>query len=298
MGMTPPPPIPPRPDLPVGSPAGRQTRWLAVGIILATVAILVIGAVAVTGGSDPPTWGVAVTWEEGRTYEFEVVSWAEGVTDTPEGVTRRADAVEDVRFRIDELGGDGSVVASMEVTDRDLQVDGGAGTLRDPFVVRVELSPEGFVSSRFGFGVPTGLSEGTGLLSPGQFMPVFRRRDIRPGDRWEDHLSVDSPSGGPPLVWDLVGRFLGTETVNGRQVIHIEADLTAPAGTESLPDQGLEFITSGIVVDQDIYLDPETHQLILFESEQEGRVEIRALEGGEVLARFDGTLGLRVRSTS
>ena len=298
MDMTPSPPVPPRPDLPVRSSAVRKSRWRSVGIILATVAVLVIVAVAVIGGSDPPTRGVAVTWEEGRTYEFEIVSWAEGLTDSSEGATRRADAVEDVRFRIDELGGDGSVVASMQVTDRDLQVDGGTGTLRDPFTVRVELSPEGFVSSRFGFGVPTGVSEGTGLLSPGQFMPVFRRRDIRPGDRWEDHLSVDSLSGGPPLAWDLAGRFLGTETVNGRQLIHIEADLTTPAGTASFPDQGVEFVASEIVVDQDIYLDPETHQLILFESEQEGSVEIRALESGDVLVRFDGTLGLRVRSTS
>ena len=268
------------------------------GVVLAAVAILVIAVVTVTEGSDPPARGVGVTWEEGRTYGFEIESWAEGVTNATAGATKRAHAVEDVRFTIDEVSDDGSVVATMEVTDRVLQVDGEPGTVRDPFTVRVELGPEGFVSSRFGFGVPTAVSEGTGLLSPGQFVPMLRRREIQPGDRWEEQLSVDSPSGGSPTVWDLRGRFVGRETVNGRPVIHIEAQLTSPATTESFPDQGLEFIVSEMIVDQDIYLDSETHELVAYESEQEGRVEINDLVEGHLLIRFEGTLGLRLRNTS
>jgi len=298
VGTTPPTAVPPRPDLPIASPKRRMLRRLTFVGAICGAAILAIVVLVLSQGSDPPVGGIAVAWVEGRTYEFEVVSWAEGETDTSSGVTRRADASEDVRFTIEKLDAHGSVVATMEVTDRYLEVDGEAGTLRDPFTVAVELSPEGFVSSRFGFGVPTGVSEGTGLLSPGQFMPVLRSRDVRPGDRWEDELRVDSPSGGDPAVWLLEGRFLGKDEVNGTSVIHIEATLTSPASTESLPEQGLEFTYSEIVIDQDIYLDAETHELVLYMSEQDGQVEVRSLDAGDVLVRFDGTLGLRVRSTS
>ncbi len=317
--------VPARPDLDEPFPPARRRRRLflplAVVVALAAVGttVALVGGSTESGvcrgtGSAAPTEKIGPRWEAGRTYCFRLTSTADGeLIEGGSSESHSAKAVETFQFRIVRVDPDGSVDAVMKITDESLVVDGRSGELRPPLTVTVHLDPVGTVTSQFGEGVPTGISEGSGLPSPGQFVPLFEPRVVAVGESWSETLTMTSASAGSEIIEGsrLEGTFVGQEELSGREADHLSVSIAMPAGDVRMDldqlaaDQGVSsgmpagaaFVMKswGGNIDQQVFVDSSTQELLRMTSSTTMKMSdwIEGLPKGDPNAArstFDGTI--------
>jgi hypothetical protein len=325
------PGIPPRPDLdaggrpigtgvPVKARSGR-TRVLAIvtaiAVMAAGLSVVLVPDGERCDGAGPAESGpeVGVRWIVDHRYCFRVTSRVGGVV-TAEGTEERhvAEAVERITLLVRSVGADGTMTATMQVIDESHTIDGGPGMLRPPMEFTVSLDRMGGVHSPFGWGVPTGISDGSGLPSPGQFVPLLEPRTMEPGDRWTETLTIPLP-GTDPLTGTFEGSFVGPATVHGTDSVRLDAsfamaesvhelsvdELETQQGSESgLPAGAVyEFTTGASTLEEEILLDAGSHELLRATISSGGvnGFRVTGLPEGDPRGEptgFDGTMSLTI----
>ena len=124
----------------------------------------------------------------------------------------------------------------------------------------MELSPEGWIRSLYGLGVPTGTSQGTSLPNVGQFVPLL----VPDRSPWVN--AIDRR------------RVLGDGPVGDRDAIHVNASVLTDGSSQEIPFDELErrqggesglpdgavyvMRTGPLSIRQDIYLDEQSNELL------------------------------------
>ena len=316
--------IPDRPDLNTGDssieePAvtGRsrrsRIRLLAVIVTLVVVAAGLSVTLARDGGSDcdgsgPAVDGaeIGVRWVVGHRYCFRMTSSVSGVVDAG-GVRSHhvADAEERIELLIRSVSPQGTVGATMRVVDESATIDGTAGSLRAPLEIPVTFEPSGVVRSQYGWGVPTGTSQGnSGLPSLGQFLPLLPPRTVAPGEHWTESLSFPL-SADTNVTGTLDGTFVGPSSADGRDGLLLETTFSIDVFEQEIAATGLPAGASMVVrsgpttLEQDFLVDPDSHELLHATITSRGPYELTVVgrpagDLGAVPSGFDGTLSLTI----